>query len=198
MWWTELQAQAERLRSLQPHRGAGARIAPGALLEGAVRVEAGAVVCHGACIAGPVVLGEGCRIGNYAMIRGPTWIGPGTCVGYATEIKNAIVGHGVRIGPLCFVADSWLEDEAYLGAMVRTSNHRLDGKTVVVRIDGAEHDSGLEKLGCLVGARARLGIQVVVLPGRVVAPGSLFAPRITIERNLPAGRYRLRQALERF
>lgn len=198
MWWTELQAQAERLQSLQPYRGARVRVAPGAVLEGAVRMEAGAEICHGACIVGPVVIGEGCRIGHYAMVRGPAWIGAGTRVGYATEIKNAIVGRGACIGPLCFVADSRLEDEVYLGAMVRTSNHRLDGETVMVRIDGVEHDSGLEKLGCLVGAGARLGIQVVVLPGRVVAPGSLFAPRITIERNLPAGRYRLRQALERF
>ena len=31
--------------------------------------------------------------------------------------------------------------------------------------------------------------------GRIVAPGSQFGPRITVERNLPPGRYRLLQSL---
>ena len=59
-------------------------------------------------------------------------------------------------------------------------------------------DSGLEKLGCLIGANAALGIQVIVLPGRVIAPNSIFAPRVTIEKNLPTGRYRHAQQLEAF
>ena len=198
MWWTELEAQAQRLQAMQPYVDPSAQVAPGALLQGAVRIEAGAVVCHGACISGPVVVGAGCRVGNYAMVRGPASLGAGTRLGYAVEVKNALLGRDVSVGPLCFVADSKLEDGAYLGAMVRTSNHRLDGRTVTVRSDDGEHDTGLEKLGCLVGAHARLGIQVIVLPGRVVAPGALFGPRITIERNLPPGRYRLRQVLERF
>ena len=198
MWWIELGEQAERLRTLRPQVEPGARVAPDAVLEGAVRVEAGAVLCRGACIVGPVVVGEGSRIGDRALVRGPARIGAGSRIGYASEIKNAVVGADVSIGPLCFVADSKLEDGAYLGAMVRTSNHRLDGRTVQVWIDGAPFDTGLEKLGCLVGAGARLGIQVIVLPGRIVAPGALFGPRITIERNLPTGRYRLRQALERY
>jgi bifunctional UDP-N-acetylglucosamine pyrophosphorylase/glucosamine-1-phosphate N-acetyltransferase len=59
-------------------------------------------------------------------------------------------------------------------------------------------DTGLEKLGCLIGAGASLGIQVIILPGRVVPPDSSFAPRITVEKNLPPGRYRLAQKLESF
>lgn len=65
-------------------------------------------------------------------------------------------------------------------------------------VDGETVDTGLEKLGCLIGARAALGIQVIILPGRVVAPDSIFAPRITIEKNLPPGRYRAIQQLEAF
>jgi bifunctional UDP-N-acetylglucosamine pyrophosphorylase/glucosamine-1-phosphate N-acetyltransferase len=45
---------------------------------------------------------------------------------------------------------------------------------------------------------ASLGIQVIVLPGREIAAGATFAPRITVERNLPTGRYRLTQTLESF
>jgi len=36
------------------------------------------------------------------------------------------------------------------------------------------------------------------LPGRVIAPDTTYAPRATVERNLPSGRYRIAQALESF
>ena len=102
------------------------------------------------------------------------------------------------IGPQCFVADSKIEHDAYLGAQVRTSNHRFDKASVKVMVGGEAVDTGLEKLGCLIGARSTLGIQVIVLPGRMIAPDSSFAPRITVEKNMPTGRYRLSQQLEAF
>jgi bifunctional UDP-N-acetylglucosamine pyrophosphorylase/glucosamine-1-phosphate N-acetyltransferase len=137
-------------------------------------------------------------IGNLAMVRGTTRIGDGVRIGFSAEIKNAIIEDGVTIGPQCFVADSKIERDAYLGAQVRTSNHRLDKRNVEVIVDGVRVDSGRDKLGCLIGAGAAVGIQVVILPGREVAPGSIFAPKLIVEKNLPAGRYRLPQQLERF
>jgi bifunctional UDP-N-acetylglucosamine pyrophosphorylase/glucosamine-1-phosphate N-acetyltransferase len=165
---------------------------------GAIAIGERTKICHGAHLQGPLEIGSDCLIGNLAIVRGPARIGNGTRIGFATEIKNAIIEDRVTIGPQCFVADSKIETEAYLGAQVRTSNHRLDKATVKVMVDGESVDTGLEKLGCLIGARAALGIQVIVLPGRVVAPGSIFAPRITIEKNLPPGRYRPAQQLETF
>ena len=120
---------------------------------------------------GPLEIGSDCLIGNLAIVRGPARIGNGTRIGFATEIKNAIIDERVTIGPQCFVADSKIESEAYLGAQVRTSNHRLDKATVKVMVDGEAVDTGLEKLGCLIGARSALGIQVIILPGRIIAPG---------------------------
>jgi bifunctional UDP-N-acetylglucosamine pyrophosphorylase/glucosamine-1-phosphate N-acetyltransferase len=65
-------------------------------------------------------------------------------------------------------------------------------------VEGTRTDTGHEKLGCRVGAGAALGIQVIILPGREIAPGSVFGPRITVEKNLPVGRYRLPQQLETY
>lgn len=178
-----------------------ATVAPDATLDasrGPITIGARSQICPGAHIEGPVTVGADCLIGNLVMVRGRTTIGDGTRIGFATEIKNARIAEGVTIGPQCFVADSRIERDAYLGAQVRTSNHRLDKRSVEVMVDGKRVDTGLGKLGCLIGARAALGIQVIVLPGREIAPGSIFAPRITVERNLPAGRYRHTQTLERF
>ena len=206
MWWRELQAQQHHW---QDSTGADdgltidstATVADGVRLDlslGPIVIGARTKICRGAHLQGPISIGSDCMIGDLAIVRGPVTIGDGTRVGFATEIKNAIIEERVTIGPQCFVADSKIEREAYLGAQVRTSNHRLDKATVKVMVDGVAVDTGLKKLGCLIGARSSLGIQVIVLPGRVVAAGSIFAPRITIERNLPPGRYRAAQQLETY
>jgi len=205
VWWRELERQAA---DLARSGAAGelridptADVAETAALDasfGPVIIGARTRICPGAFIQGPVVIGADCLIGNLAMVRGATAIGAGSRIGFATEIKNALIEEEVSIGPQCFVADSKIERGAYLGAQVRTSNHRLDKRTVEVLVDGERVDTGLEKLGCRIGARAALGIQVILLPGREVAPDSIFAPRVTIEKNLPTGRYRLAQPLENF
>lgn len=206
MWWRELEAQKDRW----PEAGEAdkalivdptATVADGAQLDssrGPIIIGAGTKICRGAHLQGPIWIGRDCMIGDLAIVRGPATIGDGTRIGFATEIKNAIIEQGVTIGPQCFVADSKIEREAYLGAQVRTSNHRLDKATVKVMVDGVAVDTGLDKLGCLIGAGSALGIQVIVLPGRVIARGSIFAPRITIEKNLPCGRYRPAQQLETY
>jgi len=205
VWWRELEAQARAATMQKDDRKTridpSASVAESARLDvsrGPITIGARTRICEGAFIQGPAAIGDDCLIGNLAMIRGPVWIGKGTRIGFSAEIKSAIIQDRVTIGPQCFVADSKIEADAYLGAQVRTSNHRFDKGNVRVLHDGAWIDTGAEKLGCLIGARSSLGIQVIVLPGRVIAPDSAFAPRITVEKNLPTGRYRLAQQLETY
>lgn len=201
MWWTNIQDLARDVAAgnsgvVDP----SAVIEPGAILNdaaGPISIGARTRVCAGAIVNGPVRVGIDCLIGNNALVRGPSDIGDDVRIGYSSEIKHSRIADGVRIGPMCFVADSIIDASAYLGAMVRTSNHRLDGKVVTVRTTkGGEMSTGLEKLGCWIGARTALGIQVIVLPGRVVPPDSIFEPRITISRNHPPGRYRVIQTVD--
>lgn len=57
--------------------------------------------------------------------------------------------------------------EAYLGAQVRTSNHRLDEQPVSVRTPEGIIATGCDKLGCYIGKRSRLGVQVIILLGEL-------------------------------
>lgn len=200
MWWLDLDNQ--RALSLpETHIDESANIHPTTTLDttaGPIYIGRRTKVCAGAFIYGPAYIGDDCMIGNLAMIRGPVTLGHGVRIGFATELKNALLADNVTIGPQCFVSDSKVDEGAYLGAQVRTSNQRLDKKSVSVVIEGQTIDSGREKLGCWIGARTSLGIQCIVLPGRIVPADSLFAPRIIIEKNLPPGCYRIKQALETF
>ena len=200
MWWADIAALPHRLAGGATRIDAAAEIETGVTLDdrgGPIVIGARTRVCAGAILRGPLVIGTDCLIGNYASVRGPTRNGDGVRIGYATELKQAIIADRVSIGPQCFVADSRVDEDAYLGAQVRTSNHRLDRATIRVRTDGDDIDTGLAKLGCWIGRGASLGIQVIVLPGRVIAAGSTFEPRVTVARNHPPGRYRVVQAIER-
>lgn len=175
-------------------------VAPGVVIDesaGAVLIGEGTRICHGAVIQGPAVIGANCLIGNYAFIRSGTLVGNQVRIGFAAEIKNAVIDSDATIGPQCFISDSMIGKAAYLGAQVRTSNHRLDGNTVHVRLGDEDIDTGCEKLGCYIGPGARLGVQVIILPGRVIAADSVIGPRITIERNLAKGKYTLKQEITR-
>ncbi|WJD51124.1 acetyltransferase [Enterobacter sp. PGRG2] len=204
-WWKRRPLQPANLSPLmisylrlEPSATAPVEIAPTALIDesaGEVRIGQGTKICHAAVIQGPAVIGAHCLIGNYAFIRPGSVLSNNVRVGFATEIKNAVIEKNVAIGPQCFIADSAIGQDAYLGAQVRTSNHRLDGKTVSVDIAGERIDTGCEKLGAWIGRGARLGIQVIILPGRIIAPDTLLGPRILVEKNLPSGRYSLKQEI---
>jgi len=203
MWWLEIAGlgirAVDRIAGRTSEVSREATIEAGAILEdkaGPIIVGSGTCICAGAIIRGPAVIGSNSMVGNYAIVRGPVLIGDQVSIGFASELKNTRLSNGVSIGPLCYVADSILDEGTYLGAMVRTSNQRLDKKTVSVFHDGYAVDTGMEKLGCWIGENAILGIQAIILPGRIVAPGSVFEPRITVNKNLPTGHYRLSQALQ--
>lgn len=153
-------------------------------------------ICHGAVLEGPLIIGKNCLIGNHAFIRGCAEIGNDVRIGFCTEIRGSIIGDKVTIGPQCFIADSIIERDTYLGAMVRTSNHRLDRKTVSGFHNGILKDTGKEKLGCFIRDNVSLGVQVIILPGREVAARTQLGPRIIFEKNLPTGNYKLRQVLQ--
>ena len=150
---------------------------------GEVVIGANTRICHGAVIQGPVVIGANCLIGNYAFIRPGTIISNGVKIGFATEIKNAVIEAEATIGPQCFIADSVVANQAYLGAQVRTPEGIIA--------------TGCDKLGCYIGQRSRLGVQVIILPGRIISPNTQLGPRVIVERNLPTGTYSLRQELIR-
>ncbi|AWH33935.1 acetyltransferase [Stenotrophomonas sp. SAU14A_NAIMI4_8] len=198
MWWNDVQNIGNTLLGLRSDIAPSASVAPTATIVGEVEIADGARICHGAYILGPVKIGKDTVIGNNSLIRGPAVLGNDCQIGFSSEVKNAIIESDCKIGPQCFIADSVVCRGSYLGAMVRTSNHRLDGKRVSVMVGDELVDTGMEKLGAKIGNHASLGVQVVTLPGREVAPRTILGPRITVQRNLPPGRYQLTQRIESY
>ena len=69
-----------------------------------------------------------------------------------------------------YVGDSILGFGVNLGAGVKLSNVRNDGRGVIVTMeDGERIETGLRKLGSLIGDHSQLGCNVVTNPGAILA-----------------------------
>ena len=132
-------------------------------------------------IEGPCYIGAQAEIRHSAYLRKGSWIGEGALVGHSSEIKNSVLMPGSKAPHFNYVGDSILGFGVNLGAGVKLSNVRNDRGDVSVRMeDGEKIETGLSKLGALVGDHSQLGCNVVTNPGAILAPSSMVPPNETV------------------
>jgi bifunctional UDP-N-acetylglucosamine pyrophosphorylase/glucosamine-1-phosphate N-acetyltransferase len=182
--WSLLHANACLARRIRGKVDSGAVVEPGATLKGEVVVGAGTVIKNGAYIEGPVIIGENCVIGPNAYLRGGTTIGSHCHIGQAVEIKNSVIGDNTNVAHLSYVGDSILGEKVNLGAGTITANLRHDGKTIKSQVGEQVLDSGLLKLGAVIGDEAKTGVHTSFYPGVKLGPGSTTLPGDIIKRDL--------------
>lgn len=121
-----------------------------------------------AAIKGPVIIGKGAEIRHCAYIRGNAIIGEGAVVGNSTELKNVVLFNGVQVPHYNYVGDSILGYKAHLGAGAITSNIKSDQTNVTIRYNGESIQTGLRKIGAIVGDKAEIGCNSVLNPGTII------------------------------
>ena len=135
-------------------------------------------------LIGPTIIGEGCEIRPGAFIRGSVITGRDCVIGNSTEIKNAVLLDKVQVPHYNYVGDSVLGNHAHMGAGAICSNLKADGKPVVVRGDTA-YETGLRKIGGILGDEADVGCGCVLNPGTVVGKNTSVYPLTSLRGVLP-------------
>ena len=168
-------------------------VSPGASLHGTgIRIGPGSVVEEGAYIAGPAVIGRDCEIRHGAYVRGGVIAGDGCVIGHATEVKGAILLNGSKAPHFAYVGDSILGQRANLGAGTKLSNLTLvsarspeTGRrpTLRIRIDDRTYDTGLAKLGAILGDDVQTGCNCVTHPGCLVGPRTLVYANLALRKG---------------
>lgn len=79
-------------------------------------------------IHGEVEIGKGCRIGPFAYLRSGTVIEDDVVLGVFTEIKNSMLGRGVRARHHSYLGDASVGENVNIGAGSITAN--FDGEKV--------------------------------------------------------------------
>ena len=131
-----------------------------------------AKVDSSAKIIGPAIICPYAEIRHGAYIRKNAIIGKNAVVGNSTEIKNAILFDNVQVPHFNYVGDSILGYKVHFGAGVIASNLRSDKKLIKI----GKLETGLKKLGAIVGDLTEVGCNSVLCPGAIVGRGSVIYP----------------------
>lgn len=150
-------------------------------------VALSAKVAPTACLNGPLIVDEEAEIRHCAFIRGNAIVGKGAVVGNSTELKNVILFDKVQVPHYNYVGDSILGFKAHMGAGSITSNVKSDKTPVVIKSGKEYMETGLKKMGAMLGDRVEVGCNSVLNPGTVVGRDTNIYPLSRVRGVVPAG-----------
>lgn len=141
-----------------------------------VWIAKSAKVYDTAYINGPAIIDEEAEIRHCAFIRGNAIVGKKAVVGNSTELKNVILFNNVQVPHYNYVGDSILGYKAHMGAGSITSNVKSDKTLVTISYNNEKIETGLKKMGAILGDNVEVGCNSVLNPGTVVGRESNIYP----------------------
>lgn len=154
--------------------------------DGNIWVAKSAKIAPTASLNGPLIIDEEAEVRHCAFIRGNAIIGRGAVVGNSTELKNVVLFNKVQVPHYNYVGDSVLGFRAHMGAGSITSNVKSDKTLVTVKGAGIRIETGLKKMGAMLGDRVEIGCNSVLNPGTVVGRDSNVYPTSCVRGVIPA------------
>ncbi len=151
-----------------------------------VWVHKTAVVASTAFLGAPCIIGAETEVRHCAFVRGSALVGEGCVVGNSVELKNVILFDKVQVPHYNYVGDSILGYRSHMGAGSLTSNVKSDKTLVVVRMCDEAMETGLKKMGAMLGDNVEVGCNSVLNPGTVVGRGSNIYPLSCVRGVVPA------------
>lgn len=181
--WTLLEANARVLSQLETK--VEGQVEEGVKIHGKVRISKTARIRSGVYIEGPVHIGPDCDVGPNSYLRPGTVLTKNVRIGAGCEVKNSIILDGSHVPHLSYVGDSVIGERCNLGAGTIIANLRFDKNNVKMTIKGKRTDTGLRKLGAIIGDDVETGVNVSIYPGVKIGNGVWIAPGVTVSRDVP-------------
>jgi NDP-sugar pyrophosphorylase family protein len=144
-----------------------------------------AKIAKSAYINGPCIIDKGAEIRHCAFVRGSAIVGKNAVVGNSTELKNCILFDNVQVPHYNYVGDSILGYKSHMGAGSITSNVKSDKTLVTINKGECRIETGLKKLGAILGDFTEVGCGAVLNPGTVIGAGSQIYPLSIIRGYVP-------------
>lgn len=139
-------------------------------------VAKSASIFPSAYINGPCIIDEQAEIRHCAFIRGNAIVGKGAVVGNSTELKNVILFNKVQVPHYNYVGDSVLGYKSHMGAGSITSNVKSDKTLITVKSEQGNIETGLKKMGAMLGDNVEVGCNSVLNPGTVIGRNANVYP----------------------
>jgi len=179
--WQLLELQNLIFKDIKASRLEGS-ISDSAHIDGnLIHLGEGSVILPGVYIEGKVSIGNNCKIGPNCYIRGNTSIGDNCRIGQSVEIKNSWIGNNTNVGHLSYVGDSVLGNHVNFGAGTSIANLRHDKKEQKVKLNHQLIDTGMRKLGSIIGHGTKTGIHTSIYPATLIEQDTLTLPQAIIK-----------------
>jgi len=160
-----------------------AQIARSCQIEGKVFINVDCKIFENVVIKGPCYIGKNCIIGNNALIREKSVIEDDCIIGANAEIKNCIFQENVHCHSGYF-GDSIFGRNCRVGAGIITANVRLDRQKVKSFVKGEKIETGLKRLGAIVGENTSFGINCSSMPGVLIGSNCFIGPKSLVKANI--------------
>ncbi len=183
-------------------------VRPGAYVSGRDNfISESAVIHPGAYVLGPAYIGPGVEVRHGAYVRENVIMLEGSTLGHASEAKNSLLMAQSNAPHFNYLGDSILGKGVNLGAGTKLSNltilSRKDPETgirptVKIDIEGRVYDTGLAKIGAILGDGVQTGCNSVLNPGCLVGPNTLIYANVTLGKGYtpPFRIIKLRQQID--
>lgn len=146
-----------------------------------------AKVAKTACFNGPLIIGKNAEIRHCAFIRGSVIVGENAVVGNSTELKNVVLFNKVQVPHYNYVGDSILGYQSHMGAGSITSNVKSDKTNIVIHGIENQIETGLKKMGAILGDHVEIGCNSVLNPGTIIACNTNVYPLSMVRGVIPQG-----------
>ncbi len=163
-------------------------------------ISSTSVISKKAIIVGPVIIGDNVKIGDYCKIVGPAFINDNSVIGDYSMIRESQIGQDCLIGSYTEVARSYIGNNVFLhrnyigdsildngvmfGAQAVTGNFRFNGEKVSSLVNENKVDTGMNKLGAMVGGLSKVGVNATILPGVKIGKETLVGPGEIVKHDL--------------
>lgn len=139
-------------------------------------IHKSARIARSVMMTGPAIICAGAELRQGAFLRGNTIVGENAVVGNSCELKNVVLFNGVQVPHYNYVGDSILGYKAHMGAGAVTSNVKSDKTLVKVHAADGDIETGLKKMGAILGDGVEVGCNSVLNPGTVIGKNTNIYP----------------------
>lgn len=170
-------------------------------------IKVGSTICGGAVLDasnGPIYIGANTKVEPQAAIYGPTYIGPNSVV-VAGRIEGCSIGHTCRVGGEIeasvfqeyvnkyhagFIGHSYVGAWVNFGAMTTNSDLKNNYSNIRVALNGQSLDTGMIKVGSLIGDHTKFGIGTLLNTGlNIGVCCNIFGGGLITDKEIPSYRW---------
>lgn len=178
----------------EPITSSSTQIAESAVIEGRVFIGENVKIFEGAVVKGPCYIGNNAIIGNNSVVRDYSDLEGSVLVGAFCEAARVIFQEDAHVHSGYF-GDSIIDRGCRVGAGTITANARLDRDEIKAQVKREKNGekrmelvgTGLRSLGIIIGQNSKIGVNVSLMPGRMIGKNCVAGPGAVLMENLADG-----------